>query len=89
MIRVDRIAGLPTAELRRPAVRRGACRPHALDGDGDGRGGHHPRHVRQGPGLAGSRGVADPRSATRDPGRNQRPAIRDPERPGPARVRRQ
>ena len=35
------------------------------------------------PGLAGSRGVADPRPATRDPGRNQRPATRDPERPGP------
>ena len=34
-------------------------------------------------GLAGSRGVADPRPATRDPGRNQRPATRDPERPGP------
>ena len=35
------------------------------------------------PGLAGSRGVADLRPATRDPGRNQRPAPRDPERPGP------
>ena len=34
-------------------------------------------------GLAGSRGVADLRPATRDPGRNQRPAPRDPERPGP------
>ena len=30
-----------------------------------------------------SRGVADPRPATRDPRRNQRPATRDPERPGP------
>ena len=35
------------------------------------------------PGLAGSRRVADLRPATRDPGRNQRPAPRDPERPGP------
>ena len=35
------------------------------------------------PGLAGSRGVADPRPATCDPGRNQRPATRDPDRPGP------
>ena len=34
-------------------------------------------------GLAGSRWVADLRPATRDPGRNQRPAPRDPERPGP------
>ena len=33
--------------------------------------------------LAGSRRVADLRPATRDPGRNQRPAPRDPERPGP------
>ena len=33
-------------------------------------------------GLAGSRGVADPRPATRDPGRNKRPATLDPERPG-------
>ena len=36
----------------------------------------------RGTGLAGSRGVADPRPATRDPGRNQRPSTRDPERPG-------
>ena len=35
------------------------------------------------PGLAGSRGVADLSPATRDPGRNKRPAPRDPERPGP------
>ena len=35
------------------------------------------------PGLAGSRGVADPRPATRDPGRDELPATRDPERPGP------
>ena len=34
-------------------------------------------------GLAGSRGVADPRPATRDIGRNQRSATRDPEQPGP------
>ena len=34
-------------------------------------------------GLAGSRGVADPRPAARDPGRNQRPATRDPYRSGP------
>ena len=33
--------------------------------------------------LAGTRGVADPRPATRDPGRNQRPATRDTERPRP------
>ena len=39
--------------------------------------------------LAGSRGVADPRPAPRDPAQNQRPATRDPERagpPGPART---
>ena len=34
-------------------------------------------------GLAGSRGVADLRPATRDPAQNLRPATRDPVRPGP------
>ncbi len=33
--------------------------------------------------LAGSLGVADQRPATCDPGRNQRPSTRDPERPRP------
>ena len=32
-------------EPRRRAVWEGACRPHALDGDGGGRDGDHSRHV--------------------------------------------
>ena len=88
----------PQAPLRRPLPQReirgtrlprscskGAQHPRPVHAAGPVRwlGGSWPWLGPCPSGLAGSRGVADPRPATRDPGRNQRPANRDPERPGP------